>query len=110
MRHAIFFIKLVHSLFFLFQSVCIGIVLYSAVADKITTITWIALVSVLCEGVVLCISGWKCPLTTYTERLEASSGSVTDIFLPKWFAEHTFSICGAVFGLACLLLLLRLMV
>ena len=109
MLRSILFIKLVHSLIFLVQSACVGVVAYSAIADRITTATWIAFGLVLVEGVVLALNGCRCPLTTYAERLGASSGSVTDIFVPKWFADRTFAICGVVFAVACLVLVMRLL-
>ena len=108
MRRLILFIKSLHSLVFLSISVCVLVVLYSAAADRIGTATWIALAIVLAEGLVLAINGWRCPLTTYAEKLGAPKGRVTDIFLPRWFADRTFTICGAVFAIACLLLLVRL--
>ena len=110
MLRSIFFIKLIHSLIFLLQSACVGIVAYSAIADRITAATWIALGLVLLEGVALALMRCRCPLTTYAERLGASSGSVTDIFLPKWFADRTFAICGTVYAVACVILVVRLLV
>jgi hypothetical protein len=46
-------------------------------------------------------------LTILTERLGAVRGSVADIFLPKWFADRIFPICGTTYGVALLLILLR---
>jgi hypothetical protein len=47
-------------------------------------------------------------LTILTEHLGAARGSVTDIFLPKWFADRIFPVCGTTFGVALLLILFRL--
>ena len=33
-------------------------------------------------------NGFRCPLTQVAERIDAERGSVTDIYLPRWFA-HT---------------------
>jgi len=33
-------------------------------------------------------NGFRCPLTKLAERYGAQSGSVTDIYLPKWFAHN----------------------
>jgi hypothetical protein len=33
-------------------------------------------------------NGFRCPLTELAERYGAQDGSVTDIYLPKWFAHN----------------------
>jgi len=40
------------------------------------------------ESLVYAASGFRCPLTSLAERLGARRGSVTDIYLPKWFAHN----------------------
>ncbi len=40
------------------------------------------------ESLVFLGNGAHCPLTALATRLGAGSGSVTDIFLPKWFAHN----------------------
>lgn len=109
MPQSISFIKSVHTLIFFVLSACIGIVLYSAITDQITLATWVAFVLLLTEGVVLLMNGWRCPLTTYAERLGALRGSVTDIFLPKWFADRVFTIGGGVWVFSTLLLVVRVL-
>lgn len=103
----IFHVKLIHTLIFWFLSACVLYALFSGMADHITTWTWIAVGLVLLESVVLAASGWTCPLTILTERLGAVRGSVADIFLPKWFADQIFPICGTTYGVALLLILWR---
>jgi hypothetical protein len=39
------------------------------------------------ETLVFAANGFRCPLTKVAEDLGATSGSVTDIFLPRWFAR-----------------------
>jgi len=104
-----FHVKFVHTVIFWILSACVLYVLFSGIADRITTWTWIALGLVLVESIVLAASGWTCPLTILTERLGAPRGSVADIFLPKWFADRIFPICGTTYGVALVLILLRLL-
>jgi hypothetical protein len=104
----IFQVKVIHTMIFWILSASVLYALYSGVADSITTWTWVAVGLVLLESVVLAAYGWTCPLTILTERLGAARGSVTDIFLPKWFADRIFPVCGTTFGVALLLILLRL--
>jgi hypothetical protein len=40
------------------------------------------------EMAVFAGNGFRCPLTAVAESLGADDGSVTDIFLPDWFARN----------------------
>jgi hypothetical protein len=108
-RLTIFHVKLVHTAIFWLLSACVLYVLLSGIADHITMWTWVAVGLVILESVVLAASGWTCPLTILAERLGAVRGSVTDIFLPKWFADRIFPICGTTFGVALLLIIFRVL-
>lgn len=101
-------IKVVHTLIFWVLSACVLYALYSGLADRITTWTWLAVGLLLLESAVLAVSGWTCPLTILAERQGAVSGSVADMFLPKWFADRTFPICGTLFGVALAAIAVRL--
>jgi hypothetical protein len=103
----IFQIKLAHTIIFWLLSACVVYALYSGIVGDITLWTWIAVGLLFAEGVVLIISGWTCPLTLLAERQGATRGSVADIFLPKWFADRIFSVCGTAYGIAVLLILWR---
>lgn len=109
MLRSITFIKAVHTGIFLTLSVILAIFLYEVIADRITVLTWIALAVFLAEGVILVVNGWRCPLTSYAEALGSTHGQVTDLFLPKWFADKIFQVYGTLFAVACLFLLLRLL-
>lgn len=106
-RVTIFQIKLVHTLVFWVLSLCVAYALFSAVADRITSWTWIAVGLLLIESVVLAASGWTCPLTILAERSGAPRGTVSDIFLPKWFADRIFPICGTLYAISLVLIALR---
>lgn len=109
MKITIFQIKLVHTLIFWILSICVLFSLFSGISGHITTWTWVAVCLVLLESVVLIVSGWTCPLTLLAEHLGTERGSVADIFLPKWFADRIFPICGTTYGLALVLLLFRVL-
>ena len=109
MRVTIFRIKLVHTLIFWVLSLCTVYALFSGIAGRITTWTWVAVALLLVESVVLVVSGWTCPLTLLAERHGALQGSVTDIFLPKWCADRIFPICGTMYGVALVLILWRVL-
>jgi hypothetical protein len=100
-------IKVVHTAIFWLLSLCVVYALFSGIADRITTWTWVAVGLLLLESIVLAVSGWTCPLTILAERQGAARGSVADIFLPGWLADRIFPICGTAYGLALVLILLR---
>lgn len=104
-----FQIKLVHTLVFWVLSLCVLYTLFSAITDRMSTWTWVAISLVLLESVVLALSGWTCPLTILAERMGAVRGSVADIFLPRWFADRIFPICGTTYGIALALIVLRVL-
>jgi hypothetical protein len=79
------------------------------VANRVTPWTWVAVGLLLLESVVLAASGWTCPLTILAERSGALRGSVTDIFLPKWFADRIFPMCGTMYVVALVLILWRVL-
>src|SRR5512144_2312542 len=108
MRLTILHIKVLHTVIFGVLSACVIYVVVSGAFDWITTWTWVAAGVIVVEGIVLVLSGWRCPLTAAAERLGAVKGSVVDIFLPPWFADRIFPICGTLFGIRCVLIAIRL--
>lgn len=106
----IFHVKLVHTVIFAVLSACVLYVLASGVGDRITVWTWCAIAAIVVEGIVLLMNGGKCPLTAVAQRLGDPNGSVSDIFLPKWFADRIFPICGTLFMIGCGLIAFRLLV
>jgi hypothetical protein len=109
MRLTVLHVKLVHTLIFVVLSGAVLYILASGALNRITPWTWVAVVAIVIEGLVLAASGGKCPLTAVAERLGASDGSVADIFLPRWFANRIFPICGTLYLIGCGVVALRLM-
>ena len=109
MKITLFQIKLVHTVIFWILSLCTVYSLYSGLAGRITTWTWVAVGLLLVESVVLVASGWTCPLTILAERRGAAQGSVADIFLPKWLADRIFPVCGTLYGVALALIVWRVL-
>ncbi|MCG6924808.1 MAG: hypothetical protein LJF30_05785 [Acidobacteria bacterium] len=105
----IFQIKVVHTVIFWVLSLCVLYVLFSGVADRVTPWTWVAILLLLVESIVLVAFRWTCPLTLLAERQGAVRGEVADIFLPKWFADRVFPICGTLFGIAVTLVAWRVL-
>ena len=110
MLRSLVFIKSVHTAIFVFFSICIAIVVFSALTGQVGLLTWLAFVLVLIEVAVFLGNGYRCPLTDYAEKLGAKNGSVADIFLPLWFAQRLPVIAGSIFVLSSLVLFLRVLV
>jgi hypothetical protein len=107
MRLTVFHVKLVHTIIFAVLSGCVLYILASGALDRITRWTWIAIAAIVVEGLVLAASGGRCPLTAVAERLGASSGRVSDIFLPTWLADRIFPICGTLYVIGCAIVAVR---
>ena len=85
-RAAIFAVKLVHSVIFLSVAASILHIFYAGITNRSSRLTKIALA--LGESLVFAVNRFRCPLTRLAEELGAESGQVTDIFLPRWFADR----------------------
>ncbi len=85
---AIFIVKLVHSVIFLSVAASIAHVFYAGITNCGSRITGIALALALGESAVFVANRFHCPLRTLAEDLGAESGQVTDIFLPRRFADR----------------------
>jgi hypothetical protein len=109
-RISIFQIKLVHTIIFWVLSGCVVYTLVSALLDRITVWTWVAVGLLLVESVVLAVAGWVCPLTLLAERQGAARGSVADIFLPKRLADQIFPVCGTTYVVSLVIIAYRLLI
>lgn len=81
-------IKSVHTLAWLSIESCVLYVLYAGFAGRTDKRAGIAGAIVASETLVFAGNGFRCPLTELAERYGAERGSVTDIYLPKWFAHN----------------------
>lgn len=81
-------IKTVHTLAWLSIESCVVYVLLAGLAGRTDKRVGIAGAIVAGESFVFAGSGFRCPLTEIAERYGAERGSVTDIYLPKWFAHN----------------------
>jgi len=88
-REAIVFaIKAFHSFtFFVIQS-CILYLVYSGARRRSDRRAAAAALIALGEAAIYAGNGFRCPLTGLALRYGAASGSVTDIFLPRWLAAN----------------------
>ena len=63
-------------------------VLFAGIAGRTDKRVGIASAVVAGESLVFAANGFRCPLTELAERYGAERGSVTNIYLPTWFAHR----------------------
>ena len=87
-RAGLILIKLVHTAAWLSIESCMAYLLWTGLTRRSDRRATIAAGVVAGECVVFIANGFRCPLTDAAERFGAERGSVTDIYLPRWFAQN----------------------
>jgi hypothetical protein len=101
-------IKTIHTLVWLFFNAVIFYLYYSVFTGKIDVWTWICIVLILLEGIVLLLFKRACPITLIARKYSTSQKDNFDIYLPNWLARHNKLIYTSLFVLAILFLMFRL--
>lgn len=81
-------VRLVHTLAWFSIESCMVYVLWAGFRRQSDRRAAAAAGVVATETLVFAANGFTCPLTQVAERLGAERGSVTDIYLPRWFAHN----------------------
>ena len=81
-------IKAIHTLAWFSIESCMVYLLYAGFAKRSDRHAAVAAVVVGGESLIFASNGFHCPLTRLVESLGAECGSVTDIYLPGWFAHY----------------------
>ena len=82
------FIKIIHTLVWLFYNVVIFYLFYAVISGKIDKWVWICISLVVLEGIVLLLFRNMCPLTIIARKYSDSTKDNFDIFLPNWLARN----------------------
>src|SRR5690349_19587073 len=93
-RAAIAGIKLVHSMIFLVNSAAVLHIFWAGMSNRPSRWTPPAIAVALAESAVFVANHGRCPLTSLVEDLGAEHGRVSDIFLPRWFADRIPELCA----------------
>ena len=81
-------VKLVHTLAWFTIETCMVYVLYAGLRGRSDRRAGIAAAVVALETAVFAANGFRCPLTEVARNLGDGTGSVTDIYLPRWLAGN----------------------
>ena len=87
-RTAVTVVKVVHTLAWVSIESCVVYVLAAGALGRTDRRVAVAGAVVAGESLVFAGNGMRCPLTDVAERYGAERGSVTDIYLPRWFAHN----------------------
>jgi hypothetical protein len=93
-------IKAIHTLAWFSIETCMAYMLYAGFARRSDRRAGIAAAVVGAETVIFAGNGFRCPLTQVAEHLSIERGSVTDIYLPRWFARNLPAIHVPLIALA----------
>jgi hypothetical protein len=89
-------IKAVHTAAFITISGSILLFTWDGVRRRPGRRASIAAAVGIAESVIFASNDFVCPLTPLAEELGAASGSVTDIYLPRWVSERIPALGGSV--------------
>jgi hypothetical protein len=81
-------IVVIHTAIWFSIEACMMYVLYAGFARRSDRRAGIATGVVAAESLIFAGNGCRCPLTSVAERLGIERGSVTDLYLPRWFARN----------------------
>ena len=87
-RAALVAVKVTHTLAWFSIESCMLYVLFAGVARRSDRRAALAGAVVAGESLIFAANGFRCPLTDVAEHLGPERGSVTDIYLPRWFAHN----------------------
>jgi len=109
-KNKLLFIKIIHTLIWIFFSVVIFYLLYAAITNKIDKWVWICIGLVIGEGLVLVAFKMFCPLTVLARKYSNSTKENFDIFLPNWLAKYNKLIYTTIFCISLIIVTYRLVI
>jgi hypothetical protein len=100
-------IKIIHTVIWIFFVSVILYIVYCGIYDHITIFTWIAIILVIMEGLVLLIFKYYCPLTLIARKYSDSQKDNFDIFLPEWLAKYNKLTFTTLYLIGVIMVLIR---
>ena len=81
-------VKVVHTAAWFSIESCVAYLLYAGLSGRTDRRAAIAAGVVFGESALFAANRFRCPLTELAQSLGAESGSVIELYLPKWFAHN----------------------
>ncbi len=85
---ALLYIKVFHTLLWVFFAALLLYILYAGITDQVTALTIGAAVLAAAQGIVQTANGWRYPLTGMARNLTRDTRRGFDIFLPRALAMN----------------------
>ena len=101
-------IKIIHTIICVFFVSIIFYILYSGIFDKINSYTWISIIIILIEGIILFINKWNCPLTILGKKFTGETHIGFDIYLPKCIARNNKIIFTTLYLIGLVIIIYRI--
>jgi hypothetical protein len=108
-EYELVFLKLIHTVIWLFFVAVIFYILYCGLADDITGYTEIAIGLVILEGLTLLLFSGHCPITLIARKYSDSDNDNFDIFLPEWLARYNKQIFTTLYIIGVILVGYRML-
>lgn len=103
------FIKIIHTLIWVFFNVVIFYMLYAALTNKLDIWLWVGYGLFVLEGITLLVFKFFCPLTVMARKYSDSTKANFDIYLPHWLAKHNKLIYTTLLGIIFIITLYQLL-
>lgn len=100
-------IKTIHTVIWMMFVAIIAFILWSGVTSNISIYSWLAVLAVVGEGLILLIFNGSCPLTKIARNYSDSYKDNFDIYLPNWLAKYNKLIFGTLFFIGVVLMSIR---
>ena len=100
-------VKTIHTIIWSVLATIVLFIVWSGFTGNVSIYSWLSVVAVLLEGVVLMIFGGSCPLTKIARRYSSSRKDNFDIYLPNWLARYNKLIFGTLFILGLVMMALK---
>lgn len=108
MNKKLFYLKLIHTIIWVFYVFVFIYILYAAIFNKIDLYLYIAIGLEIIEVTILIIFRGKCPLTILGYKYIDNPELGFDIFLPQWLAKYNKLIYGSGLGIVMLVIIYRI--
>ena len=109
-KRILLFLKIIHTLFWVFIIYIIGYIWYAGLFNKMTYFLWICIVIVNAEGAILIGNKGICPITRLAFNFCNDPKPGFDIYLPRWLAKYNIPIFTVVAIMGMILVLSRIIV
>jgi hypothetical protein len=101
-------IKLLHTMVWLFFNVVIFYMAYAVAVNKIDIWLWICYGLIIGEGITLSLFSLYCPITIWARKYSESGKPNFDIYLPEWLAKYNKHIYTTIVAIITAVLVFRL--